>query len=130
MVDDVQIFHVTAAVGTSAASPQVVNLAMPPRRIIGIEILIPDGARGSSGIALGAAGTRFIPSNANSYIISNDEIIRWPYVAGLDSGAWQAFVYNIGTFAHTYEVRFLCNLLTAPLKTSTNFISAQTLESG
>lgn len=128
-MDDVQVFHVTVPSGVQSTAPQVTNLTMPARKVIGIEIVVPDGARGNSGIALGAAGTQIIPSNNNTFIVSNNEIIRWGYARGIDSGAWQAFTYNVGTFPHTYEIRFLMNLLGASGPLGPFFLDPATLSS-
>lgn len=128
-MDDLQTFAVVAPTGTSPAQPTVVNLPMPARKVIGIEIVIPDGPRGVSGIALGAAGTPILPSNAGAYIVTNNEVVHWQYAKGIESGAWQAFVYNTGIFQHTYQVRFLMNLLGGANSTTPAFLDPATLSS-
>lgn len=111
MARDVQIFAVTVPVGGTAAAPQLFAMSMPARRVVSLEVVIPDGVRGVVGFAIGSQGTSVIPSNAAAYISGNNEVIRWPLSGYIDSGNWQMQAYNLGSFPHTLQVRFLCELV-------------------
>lgn len=110
MAIEVYDFSVTVPAGTAQATPQVSNLSMPPRVVTDVEIRVPPGPRGLVGLALGAAGVPVIPRLAGQWIVTDDEVIRWPLEGQITSGAWQLRAYNTGSFAHTLHVRFLVRL--------------------
>lgn len=104
---EVHIFQVTIPTGTAKASPQKTALTLPRRTVNEIEIVIPDGPRGEVGFALGSSGVKVFPAETGTYIVTNDEKIKWELSELWDSGGWEAYGYNTGTYAHTIEVRFL-----------------------
>lgn len=107
MSTEVHVFEVTTPAGTAKASPLVTALTMLPRIVDEIEIFVPDGPRGELGFALGSSGVHVLPKETGTFIVTNDEKIRWPLSDLWDSGSWQCFSYNTGTYDHTIEVRFL-----------------------
>lgn len=111
MAREVYVFDVTIPAGTAKATPQVSNLTIPARVVTEIEIIIPPGPNGLVGFALGAAGQSFLPYNpGGAFVTGNNEVIKWPLEDQITSGAWQLFGYNLGAYAHTLEIRFLCDL--------------------
>jgi hypothetical protein len=110
MAREVHKFGVTVPAGTLKTAPLVSNLTMPPRVITAVTIVIPPGTRGLVGFALGAAGVPFIPYQPGQFFVTDDEKITWPLEEQMTSGAWQAFTYNTGQYAHTLEFRFLVML--------------------
>lgn len=119
MASEVWEFTVTIPAGTSATAYQVTNLPMPPRDIQTIEWRIPPGPRGLVGFALGAAGQPTIPYGYGQWIIGDDDRGSWTVTRQIESGAWQCFAYNTGSFPHTIYLRFLTALLNAPTATMT-----------
>lgn len=93
--------------GTLITAPVTVAMTMPNRRIIAIEIKVPPGPNGSMGFQIGASGRQIIPANLGSYIVTSDETLTWDQVDQIDSGAWQLFGYNNGSYPHTVYVRFV-----------------------
>lgn len=113
MAREVRTFQVTIPAGTAKASPQTTNLTMPQRILRAVSFLIPDGANGNVGFALGAAGQPVVPFDTGTWIVGNDETINWELEGQIDSGAWQFFGYNTGQFDHTIYVRMLLDPVAA-----------------
>lgn len=110
MAYEIRTFDVTVPAGTLASAPQVTDLTMPARIVRQVDIRIPPGPRGEVGFALGAARQAVIPYNPGQWIIGDDEVITWPLEGQIDSGAWQAILYNTGAYPHTLEFRFHLDL--------------------
>lgn len=107
---EVRAFQVTCNPGVSAANPQITALAMPVRDVHNIRVRVPPGPNGFMGFAIGSAGNNVIPINAGAFIVASDEIIDWSLADQIDSGAWQAIMYNTGRFPHTIYVLFTVEL--------------------
>lgn len=120
MADQVFDFVVTVPAGTAIASPQTTKLTMPVRIIEEIEVVVPPGPSGLLGFQLGSAGEPIIPAKGGQWIISDDEKLRWPLERQIESGDWQCFAYNTGSFPHTLHIRFLASL--PPLPRSAGFL--------
>lgn len=111
MAREIRRFTVATPAGTAIAAPLVTNLTMPARVVREVEVVVPPGPRGELGFALGAAGVAVIPVNAGAWLVTNDEVIRWPLEGFWDSGSWQLRSYNTGRYVHTLEIRFLVDLV-------------------
>lgn len=107
MADRVEVGTVTAAAGTLVSAPATVDLSFPPGTVSEVEIVIPAGHAGLTGIALGQGGQVVIPATAGAYIIGDSDVIRWPLDGFLDNGSWFAQAYNTDVFDHQWFVRFL-----------------------
>jgi hypothetical protein len=129
MAREVHSFEVTVPPGTPQATPQLTNLAMPPRVVTSLHILVPPGPRGVVGFAIAAAGVPIIPYQPGTWFVTDNEQIEWPLDGQITSGAWQLRAYNTGTFAHTLEVRFLCDLPADPAASRSILLPASLLSS-
>lgn len=129
MAVEIQRFAVTIPAGTLKSAPLAFNLSMPPRRITEIEIVIPPGPRGEVGFQLGFGGSQLIPYTAGQFFVTDDEKVSWKLEGMPDSGAWQMIAYNTGTYPHTIEVRFLCELAGVGATVDPAPISARDLSS-
>lgn len=107
-------FDVPVSPGVTSASPTTTAFSMPSVVVVGIEIVIPDGVNGLAGIALAMGGQRVIPENAGSWIVRNDDVVRWSIDGYPNTGAWQAITYNTDVFSHTFHVVFLCRVTLSP----------------
>jgi hypothetical protein len=110
MAREVWSFPVVVAVGSTPAAPVITALTIPPRAISEIDIQVPPGPRGEVGFAIGAAGEPIIPLQSGAFIVTDNELVRWPLENQIDSGAWQLFAYNTGQYPHTITVRFFAAL--------------------
>ena len=122
MAREVHRFAVTIPAGTLPVAPQVSNLSMPAREVTEVDVIVPDGPRGEVGFALGYGGNAVIPYQPGAFFVTNDEKIYWPLHDHISSGAWQLFAYNTGQYAHTLEVRVLCELPAAPASVATSLL--------
>lgn len=127
MARDVQRFQVTIPAGTPANAPLVTQLSMPARIVERVQIAVPPGPRGNLGIALGAAGVQYLPSNPGGFLTPDNQFIDWPLEDVIESGAWQLIGYNTGQFDHSVEVVFLLQL---PPASGPEFASPTTIVSG
>lgn len=127
MAREVHKFAVTVPAGTPQNAPLKFDLGMPEREVTELEIVVPPGPRGVMGFAIGYGGTAVIPYEPGAFFVTDDERIRWPLSDHITSGAWQCFAYNTGQFAHTLEVRFLCDLPTEAASLVTAPIPAEQL---
>lgn len=107
MADRVESFAVTIPHGTTKSAPRTVDISFAAGVVAGVEILVPAGHAGFTGIALAQAGAAVIPITDGQFIVSDDEVIHWPIDGAINNGDWQAIGYNTGTFDHTFYIRFL-----------------------
>lgn len=107
---EIRQFAVTCPLETAIASAQTTNIAMPVRTVKHIRVRIPPGPGGEMGFALTMAGQSVIPTQANTYLIADNEIYEWDDQDWPNSGAWQVKMYNQGTFDHTIYLTFTVEL--------------------
>lgn len=99
-------FEVTVAAGTAVAAPFTQQLSFNPGEVVQVEIIVPDGAAGLAGIALGMSGTTIIPIQQGQYFVGNGEPIVRQLEGYPNSGRWEARAYNTDRYVHTFQVRF------------------------
>lgn len=104
----VQVYEYACLIpaGTAEASPVTIDLVMPACQVVEIDIRVPPGPSGVMGFALGSAGQQVLPRGDGQWIVTDDEVIPWQLDALWDSGSWQLYGYNTGTYDHTVYVRF------------------------
>ena len=117
MAQEVQRFSVTIPHGTPIATPVTVKTEFGFRVVREIEIIIPPGPRGNMGFQIAQAGRQVFPYTPGGFIVTDNEQIRWPIEDANTSGAWAVIGYNVGTFDHTIEVRYLVDLPPDPTST-------------
>jgi hypothetical protein len=110
MAQDIFAFNCLFQPGGSAANLTTFNLRIPDRVVTQVEFVIADGNRGAVSFSLGMNGQPIIPSNSGGFLTGNDETIKWDLAGYPDSGAWQLYGFNSGTFAHSIGVRLLTML--------------------
>lgn len=107
MAQRVEIRQVTSPAGTAQASAAETDLSFDPGIVQAIEILIPAGHAGETGIAIAQAHQVIIPYDGADWIIGDDNLLTWPVSDYLQTGSWSAFTYNADQFNdHTWYVRF------------------------
>lgn len=110
MAVEIHVFQVTIPAGTLKGTPQKTTLTMPPREVNKVVIRVPPGPRGEVGFALGSSGVAVFPREAGTFVVTDDEVIPWDVESQWNSGSWQLFGYNTGSFDHTIEIRFHVSL--------------------
>jgi len=98
-------WEIATPAGTAIASPKVTNVTLPPAHIYTVQVRIPPGHAGFTGIAMIVAGAVVIPwTQTLDYIVGNDDDLYFDI--GMDTGG--AFVlqtYNTDVLDHTHYVR-------------------------
>lgn len=107
MADDIRTFTVTVPVGTLESAPQETPLALPLAVVERLDILIPSGHSGETGIALAMSGTQVIPHEESNWIVGNGSEISFPLEDYPESGDWSALAFNADVFEHSFHLRFL-----------------------
>lgn len=107
MARRISVSDVTVSANTAKTSAVSTDISFNPGPVTEIEIIIPDGHVGLTGIQLAQAGQAIIPEDGSTFIVGNDEVIRWPIDGFIDSGNWQAICYNTDIHNHSFHIRFL-----------------------
>jgi hypothetical protein len=105
--DRVEAFKVTVAAGVAQAAPAATDISFNPGEVVGIEIDIPDGHSGLTGLQIASAHQPIIPFTAGAFLIGNDDKIEWTMQGLPDTGNWQALCFNTDRFPHSFYIRFL-----------------------
>ena len=119
MASEVRAFTLTIPAGTPSTAPIITDVSFPPRRVDGIEIIVPSGPSGLVGFAVLNSGVRVIPYQSDPWIITSGESINWPLERQIDSGSWQVAGYNTGVNQHQIFFRFLLSLVGSPAAPAT-----------
>lgn len=111
---EVRSFQVLCPPGIDPAAPQITDLIMPVRTILGIRVRIPPGPLSSMGFQIGSNGVPIIPYNDDTFVVADDETFEWTVPGQINSGSWQAIMYNTGFYPHTIYVYFTVELPNTP----------------
>ncbi len=111
MARETREYPFTIPAGTPIANPTSMAIDFPVRVVREIDIRVPPGPRGEVGFSIGSAGTPVIPLQAGAWIVTDDEVIKWPLDGYWDSGSWEVFGYNTGTYDHTLYFTFRLDLV-------------------
>jgi hypothetical protein len=111
MAQQVYAFTVTCPAGTSLVAAITQDVSFPQADVNELQIVIPDGHAGLTGIAVQQAHQAVIPKNAGAFLVTNDEKLIFPLQDYLDNGNWQVVMYNTDIYPHSWYLRFLCTTL-------------------
>lgn len=92
--------------GTLAAAPLVTPIVVEAGQLEAIDLQIPNGHSGVTGIRFTLAGQQILPwSNTVSWIIGDD--LRETFLCDVEVDTQLAAVaFNVGNYAHTFLCRF------------------------
>lgn len=102
-----QAFTINVPAGTTQAAPQQTSTAFNSGVLVGIEIEIPNGHVGLTGLQIASAHVQVLPITPGQWIVGNGSSIEWALEELTDTGNWQAIAYNTDKFAHSFYLRFL-----------------------
>ena len=97
----------SAAAATLPKAPKKENTTFRHGNVERVQIIVPAGHAGKTGIRLTIAHQQLLPITPGSWIITDDEVIDWPLAGFLDSGSWGVEAYNEDINAHEWFIRFL-----------------------
>lgn len=111
----VEAFSVSTPRNTTKAAFRTTALAFTDGVVVWVEIVIPTGHIGQTGIALAYGGQQVIPEATGAYIVSNGETVHWGLEDFPTGGQWQARTYNLDpTNGHSHYLRFGIREFVAP----------------
>lgn len=109
---------VTVPASTASSSPYSVDWPLEDATLVYVNIIIPAGHSGLTGIRLTRSGTQIVPYSSNSWIISDDEKLTIGFNDEITSSGVKVVAYNSDIFAHTFYLRALIRDLPAPSSSS------------
>lgn len=116
MAQRVEIFQVTCPPNTPQASAPETLLSMLPGIVRTMQIIVPPGHNGLTGLAIAQAHQVIIPASGSTWIIGDDDKIDWPLDGYLDADTWSAFAYNLDpVYPHSWYLRMLVDELQSPV---------------
>jgi hypothetical protein len=97
----------TVPLGTLASAPA--SLALPPNEetIERLEIVVPKGHGGLTGLAIFYGPQQVIPYNVGTFIVADGVEIGWPMERLPTGKQWIAKGFNTGVFDHSFYIRLL-----------------------
>lgn len=111
----VEAFTVSTPKSTTKAAPRTTALTFTPGVVVWVEVVIPTGHIGQTGIALAYGGQQVIPEGTGVYIVSNGETLHWSLDDMPTGNRWQAVTYNLDpTNGHNHYLRFGIREFVAP----------------
>jgi hypothetical protein len=100
--------------GTAIATPVSQALTPSEEIVTDLEIVIPTGHVGLTGIAIFYASRQVIPFDTGDWITANGDVIHWPLSDFPTGGQWVAKAYNTDVYDHSFYLRWLVNDLPDP----------------
>ena len=104
----------TCAAGTAASAYTTTAAGVATVLLHRMEVRIPPGHQGVTGIALVDSGHFVIPydPSGSAWLIGDDDELEYTYERELGSNV-QLATYNTGTYSHTWQVRLIYTPMSA-----------------
>lgn len=99
--------EVTVPAATLEASPLVQDLSFTRGILLALDLLIPPGHGGTTGLALYQSGRQVIPSDEGDWLKGDGSEFRMGLEGYHETGLWSARAFNTDVFEHTFYMRFL-----------------------
>lgn len=99
-------FEVDVNPGIVSTNPGVAPVTLENAILVDVEIIIPPGHAGLTGIQIRQSGTGIIPFATNKFITGNDYSRVFPINTEIGSRAISVAVFNTDVFTHLFWVRF------------------------
>jgi hypothetical protein len=120
MAERIEWFDITVSAGTAKAAAVEQAVSFQPAEVERIELTIPDGHAGLTGIAFLIGHQQLIPFKTGLYVVGNGVERSWDMRGYPNNGAWSVLTYNTDIYDHMFHIAFLVNELgaasTAPVK--------------
>lgn len=112
--------------GTLPSAPQVTPWVTEDNVIVTIELEIPPGHNGLTGIRIMKGDSQLLPFGPNSWIIANDYSRVFPIDDYIPTGDIRVQAYNQGSYPHAFFLRMTMTLYT-PLIAGSSPVEASAL---
>lgn len=97
---------ITVPSGTSAVAPTTTTIPLENAYLVDVEVLIPPGHAGLTGIRVRQSLQQVIPWSSNSWISSDNYNRIFPFNGEIGSRSISVQTYNTDSFDHSFQVRF------------------------
>jgi hypothetical protein len=108
---------VTVAANTPIDTPTIVPWPLADANLDFIDIIVPDGHSGQTGVAVFWSGTQIVPWGNDTWIVANDEKIHVPVNSYITISGLSVYAYNLGQFEHSFYLRAHVTYTTSPVVT-------------
>ena len=108
---------VTVPAGTLPTAPIQVPWSLADVNLDYIDIVVPDGHSGQTGVQILWAGTVIIPWSESAYLIANNEKIHVEVGTYITVTGLVVQAYNEGIYDHSFYLRAHITYTTAPVVT-------------
>ena len=102
----IESFDVSVPAGTSKASPQLTDVSFPDGVLVRVELDVPAGHVGLTGIQILAAHGQMIPYTFGAFLVADNHDFQWDLTGQIDTGSFQVNAYNTDVFDHSFHLRF------------------------
>jgi len=96
----------TVPAGTAIASPFVQAVTLDDATLDVVDVVIPDGHVGLTGLAITWGGTQIMPYIQGTWVTGNNDEIHWAYGAEITAGGLVLRGYNTDLYAHSFLLRW------------------------
>lgn len=97
---------VTVSAGVLQAAPVTAPFTTEDTYLVDIEIIIPPGHAGFTGIRINQSGTQILPWGVNKWLSGNDYSRIFDVNTGIGAKSISITAYNEDVFVHSWIVRF------------------------
>lgn len=98
--------RITTPLSTTRASPQTTAVALPQGTLVRVEVVVPSGHAGLTGLALRYAGEHVWPWGPDTWIEADDEVLSAVLDFPLGGSTLDVLTYNTDdTFDHDHLLR-------------------------
>ena len=100
--------RITTPASTTEASPLETAFALPQGTLVTVEVVIPAGHAGLTGIAIDYSGEHIFPWGRGTFLSGDDEVVSMESGHELGGSAITIRTFNADdTFAHDHLIRFV-----------------------
>lgn len=98
----IEKWSVTIPANTPSSSPTTTDVSVADGYLQRVDVTIPDGHNGLTGLQLLGANGQLIPYTLGEYLVGNDQELAFDMVGVIDTGSFQVRAFNGGLFQHTF----------------------------
>jgi hypothetical protein len=98
----VRTLQATVAAGVTAAAPAAQSWDVGPATLRRLEITVPNGHNGLTGIAFVVGGSRVVPFDADEWLVGNGQTFVFSPDLQLAGGVISVVQFNLGDFPHSH----------------------------
>jgi hypothetical protein len=110
----IEIADITIAAGVLSSAPQTFPLVWREGYPEFIEFRWPPGPSGLVGLQLLHSDRVIIPKRANTFLVTDDEVVAWPLEGFAYNATFAIRGYNTGVYPHTIQIRMGLNEVGRP----------------